>query len=103
MKLKTKLAVSFLGIVLAPILLVWISVTVMEHFQIRALREIYGIEDADSFYSSDSLQLFNALTQSMREEVERGMGEDTATLEDPAYLEAAELLVESERAEYRKI
>ncbi len=87
MKLKTKLAVSFLGIVLAPILLVWISVTVMEHFQIRALREIYGIEDADSFYSSDSLQLFNALTQSMREEVERVMGEDTATLEDPAYLE----------------
>ncbi len=87
MKLKTKLAFSFLSIVLAPIVLIGISVTVMEHFQLRALREIYGIEDTEGLFSYNSLQLFNALTQSMREEVEEILGEDTSTLEDPAYLE----------------
>ena len=87
MKLKTKLAVSFLSVVLAPILLIGVSMMVMEHFQVRALRENYGLEDAESFYSADSLQLFNALTQSMREEVEEILGEDPALLEDAAYQE----------------
>ncbi|WP_434310617.1 ATP-binding protein [Hominifimenecus sp. rT4P-3] len=87
MKLRTKLTISFLTIILAPILLIGASVTVMNHFQIKALREIYGLADTEILFSSNTLQLFNALTQSMRDEVERIMQDDTAALEDAEYLE----------------
>lgn len=87
MKLRTKLTISFLTIILAPILLIGASVTVMNHFQIKALREIYGLADTEIFFSSNTLQLFNALTRNMRDEVERIMQNDTSALEDAEYLE----------------
>jgi signal transduction histidine kinase len=87
MKLRTKLTISFLTIVLAPILLIGASVMVMNNFQIKALREIYGLSDTEGLISSNSLQLFNALTQSMRDEVELILQEDVSALQDPDYLE----------------
>ena len=55
MKLRTKLTISFLTIVLAPILLIGASVMVMNNFQIKALREIYGLSDTEGLISSNSL------------------------------------------------
>ncbi len=98
MKLKTKLAISFLSIVLAPILLIGVSVRVMERFQLGALQELYGLEDTESFFSSDSLQLFRALTQSMREEVEDILGEDASALEDASYLDSLNRRLQSKNS-----
>ena len=87
MKLRTKLIIAFITVILAPILMVGSSFLLMNHLQLRVLRDTYGIEDTSELLASDSIEMLHVMTASMKDDVKRILTENKEALSDPAFLE----------------
>ena len=87
MKLRTKMMLSFTVIVLMPVLLFVGAITVMNRFQMKKVRDNYGITDTQNIFFGNSLEVLHALNESIRREVLDAAETDSALLRDTEYLE----------------
>ena len=87
MKLRTRLAVSFLTVTVVPMLLIFMAFMGLSSYSTSEIRKNYGLTDQVEVFSANSMQIFNRLTEPGREEIRTQMETDPAVFEDPAYLD----------------
>ncbi len=71
MKLTTKLMISFMIIIMVPILIASVCVTVFQRYQREALEDAYQSEGVLDMFWIDSIQSLNALTEEVQAEIQR--------------------------------
>lgn len=84
MKLSTKIVISFVAVVLAPILLLMGSAALVMHFQFNSIRDIYGINRASDLLSANMLEMFTEVTARVRDDILETRAEDPDELLVPA-------------------
>ena len=87
MKLKTRLIIAFFIITLAPVVLVSISITALGNFQLKSIQKSYGVNVGMDFFSGNSIQMFDKLTQNVQQDILYVLEEDPAKIEDLAFVE----------------
>lgn len=87
MKFKTKLAITFLTIILLPVLLSLIAFMAIGTLLIRSADQAYGLETTDYGMMSDSIDAFSRGTDELFNVILEKAKQEPGTLEDKAYLE----------------
>ncbi len=86
MRLKTRLTTAFLAITIVPLFLIFVCVLALSSYQSQSFKRVYGLAEQVELLSSNSLQLFNRLTQSTQEEIRQALLAAPERFEDPEYL-----------------
>ena len=88
MKLKTRLAMTFLIITVVPMALIFLSVGWLSSYQAKTFSKEYGLtEQVDLFpLGSNSVQIFNRLTERALGDIRKSLESEPEKYEDPAYL-----------------
>ena len=71
MKLKTRLAISFLTITLFPTLLAILCFWGLSSYQARAMEKIYDMGGQVELLNANSVQLWNQMTQNVQRQIRR--------------------------------
>ena len=89
MKLKTRLAVTFLIITVVPMALIFLSVAWLSSYQAKTFSKEYGLsEQVDLFpLGSNSMQIFNRLTERALADIRDRLDSEPEMYEDQAYLD----------------
>lgn len=87
MKLKTRLAVTFCIITLAPVILIVMGAYALSSYQAQSFRKAYGLNEQIELLSANSMQIFNRLTQKYQTAIRQSLEEDAGQFENRAYLE----------------
>ena len=87
MKFKNKIIISFCIIIFVPIFLATLVLFSMQHIQMRAIEQTYGVEGDGYSYFSNSVQLLSRFTREIYREVYKVADNQPEKLEDGAYLE----------------
>lgn len=69
MKLTTKLMISFMMIIMVPVLLLSVALSVFHRYQQRAAEESGNSESLYEFFLGNSVQALNAMTEEVEEEI----------------------------------
>ena len=85
MKFKTRLLITFLTIVLLPLMLTMIAFMSIGGYLMNAQRE-FGLVNMDYTMVSEPEQAFEKISEEIFREVERQIDEDEALMEDIEYL-----------------
>lgn len=88
MKLKTRLAVSFLTITLLPLILAFFAFWGLSEYQTRALEKIYDMTGQVELLDGNSFQLWNKMTQGVQHQIRRELIKDPDSFQDKKYQEA---------------
>ena len=99
MKFKNKIIISFCIIIFVPIFLATLVLFSMQHIQMRAIEQTYGVEGDGYSYFSNSVQLLSRFTREIYREVYKVADYQPEKLEDGAYLEKINQQLE-EKASY---
>ena len=99
MKFKNKIIISFCIIIFVPIFLARLVLFCMQHIQMRAIEQTYGVEGDGYSYFSNSVQLLSRFTREIYREVYKVADNQPEKLEDGAYLEKINQQLE-EKASY---
>ena len=99
MKFKNKIIISFCIIIFVPIFLATLVLFSMQHIQMRAIEQTYGVEGDGYSYFSNSVQLLSRFTREIYREVYKVADNQPEKLEDGAYLEKINQQLE-EKASY---
>ena len=86
MKLKTRLAVTFLAITIVPLILFYAAVMGLSSYQTQSFQKEYGLTERIDLFSGNSLQIFNRLTRRAQQEIRQETEEEPDCFENPAYL-----------------
>ena len=86
MKLKTRLAVTFFIITLAPVILICAAAYGLSNYQAQAFRKAYGLNEQIELLSAHSMQIFNRLTQKYQAQIRQSLDEDSGRFENTEYL-----------------
>ncbi|MDO4292323.1 MAG: HAMP domain-containing sensor histidine kinase [Eubacteriales bacterium] len=86
MKFKTKLAITFLTIILLPVLLSLVAFLAIGAVIIHSDGQSYEMELADYSMMSDSIDGFSQATDELFETISRDAATNSTLLEDPSYL-----------------
>ncbi len=86
MKIRTKLAVAFLTVILGPLVLCVITATLLSSYQLKLIKEYYGIEPSYDTLS-DSTLFLSRVTQKMYGKIEQDAVESPEVFQDLAYVE----------------
>ena len=86
MKLKTRLAVTFFIITLAPVILICAAAYGLSNYQAQAFRKAYGLNEQIELLSANSMQIFNRLTQKYQAQIRQSLDEDSGRFENTEYL-----------------
>lgn len=87
MKLKTRLITAFITVSVLPILLTGIVICGMSRYQISAMEKNYGIGGTTYKSFSNSVQVFNSLTEESYHKISEVAINEPELLEDVTYLE----------------
>ena len=87
MKLKTRLITAFITVSVLPILLTGIVICGMSRYQISAMEKNYGIAGTTYKSFSNSVQVFNSLTEESYHKISEVAIKEPELLEDVTYLE----------------
>lgn len=87
MKLKTRLALTFMAITIVPMLLIFLSVWGLGSYQMDAFRKNYGLSENIDLIFGNSMQIFNRLTKAYQEEIQNALKESPDQFADFTYLE----------------
>ena len=88
MKLRTRLAVSFLTVTVVPMLLICMAILGLNSYQSNLIRKTYGLRNQTNLLSGNSMQVFNRLTEASQDKIRETMENDPGLFEDMEYLEA---------------
>lgn len=86
MKLSTKLKLSFCLVTILPILLLGVAVVGFGSIQIHSLEKNYGVENADYYFLSNPIHLYEKYIQKIKNEVTHVIKEELSKLSDVEYL-----------------
>ena len=87
MKLRTRLAVSFLTVTVVPMLLICMAILGLNSYQSNLIRKTYGLTNQTNLLSGNSMQVFNRLTEASQDKIRETMENDPGLFEDMEYLE----------------
>ena len=82
MKLRTKLILAFLSIISIPVILVIIITALLSSYHLRSLQR----SDNYNFFSDSTIQVFNAATVSVKEDIVRQIESDPDAFLDESYI-----------------
>ena len=87
MKLKTKLIIAFLTIVIVPTGLFYGALIVLTGYQTSLIEKTYHITDADGALYGNSIQVFDRMTQSVRNTIQSTIENSPDEMENQEFLE----------------
>lgn len=87
LKLRTRLAVTFLVIVMLPILLICISFFGIGKYQMKAVEKVFGVEGDIYDIMSNSVKIYSKGTDQIYGDMEKDLKKDVSCLEEREYLE----------------
>lgn len=99
MKFKTKLAITFLTIILLPVLLSLVAFIVIGTVMVRSADQAFGLETSDYSMMSDSIDAFSRGTDELFNEILAKAKQEPEDLENEAYLEELNALA-GEKSSY---
>lgn len=99
MKFKNKIIISFCIIIFVPILLALAVLFSFQHIQLKAIEQIYDVDNADYSYFSNSIQLLNRFTKDSFLKLAEDAKNNPELLEDMEYLEKVNQALE-EKSSY---
>ncbi|MCM1106047.1 MAG: HAMP domain-containing histidine kinase [Blautia sp.] len=88
MKIKSKLIISFCIIIFVPLVLAAMVVVAFCNAQVNAIRQTYGIRNADAYSIVNSVQMLNHYTATEFDELKRVASQEPGQLRRQAYQEA---------------
>ena len=99
MKFKSKIIISFCIIIFVPIFLATVVLFSMQHIQIRAIEQTYGVESDGYNYFSNSVQLLSRFTKNIYNDLSATVKRDPEKMEDNDYLDSVNAQLE-DKASY---
>ncbi len=99
MKFKNKIIISFCIIIFVPIFLAVLVLFSMQHIQVRAIEQTYGIESDGYNYFSNSVQLLSRFTRDIYKDLHSVAENKPQKIEEKDYLEQVNESLE-EKASY---
>lgn len=98
LKLRTRLVVAFVVVTVIPLTLMLAVVAGLSSHQMRAFRKTYNLTDQIDILSSNSLQIFNRLTQETQKEIGSLLESAPGKFNDTEYLKKLNGSLESKYA-----
>lgn len=95
MKIKTKLMISFCIIIFVPLFLAAITIWGFFSFRMKVIEQNYGIQDADAYNLTNSVQLLNRYTIKDFDELKNKAGAEPEAFRDERYLDEVNQNLES--------
>ena len=86
MKIRTRLMLTFLALIIVPVIFMSIVLMALGVIQTRSLRSTYDINGSLDIYSATSVRMYYSMTLEVQEELEDIASEDPDMLEDEEYL-----------------
>jgi signal transduction histidine kinase len=86
MKLRTKLIITFLILILVPVLFTGVAFYGFGKYQIKSIEELYGVENPTYETFSNTTAMLSRATQIVYEGMRQKLEESPAAFEDPEYL-----------------
>ncbi|MCI8558464.1 MAG: HAMP domain-containing histidine kinase [Lachnospiraceae bacterium] len=86
MKLRTKLIITFLILILVPVLFTGAAFYGFGKYQIKSIEELYGVENPTYETFSNTTAMLSRATQIVYEGMRQKLEESPAAFEDPEYL-----------------
>lgn len=88
MKLKTRLAIAFLTITIFPMMLFYLTVVALSHYQEKSFSKEYGLTEPVDLFSGNSMRIFNRITKRSQEEIRKTLESNPDKYNDMRYLDA---------------
>jgi len=85
MKLRTKLLITFLILILVPVLFTGVAFFGFSHYQIKSIEKLYGVEDASYETVSNTTAMLSKITKIAYASMQEKIRENPDAFEDPAY------------------
>ena len=86
MKLRTKLIITFLILILVPVLFTGIAFFAFGRYQIKSIEKLYNVEDPTYETFSNTTAMLSRATQIIYEGMRQKLTENPQAFEDPEYL-----------------
>ena len=99
MKLKTKLLITFLILILAPIMFTSLAFFGISRYQMNAVKKLYGVENASYETLSNTPAMLSRITKDAYTGMQAKSESDPDAFEDTAYLDALNTAIEELRAD----
>lgn len=87
MKLRTKLLITFLILILVPVLFTGVAFFGFSHYQISAIEKLYGVEDASYETVSNTTAMLSKITKIAYASMQEKLAEDPDAFADQVYQE----------------
>jgi signal transduction histidine kinase len=95
MKLRTKLIITFLILILVPVLFTGLALFGFGQYQMNSIKKLYGVENADYETITNTTGMMSRITGNIYEGMLEKAREAPEAFEDPTYLEAVNEDLES--------
>lgn len=95
MKLKTKLLITFLILILAPIMFTSLAFFGISRYQMNAVKKLYGVENASYETLSNTPAMLSRITKDAYTGMQAKSESDPDAFEDTAYLDSVNLDLEA--------
>lgn len=95
MKLRTKLIITFLILILVPVVFTGLAFFGFGQYQINAIKKLYGVENPTYETLSNTTSMLSKVTKGTYLSMEEKVKEEPSAFEDRAYLEAMNLELET--------
>ena len=95
MKLKTKLLITFLILILAPIMFTSLAFFGISRYQMNAVKKLYGVENASYETLSNTPAMLSRITKDAYTGMQAKAESDPDAFEDTAYLDSVNLDLEA--------
>ena len=86
MKMRTKMTIAFVIVIIAPIVMMCASLSVLNSFQRSTLKADYGVTDDVDYLNFNSLRLFEAASADVRKELDKVREPGEEKLLNPEFL-----------------
>lgn len=95
MKLRTKLIITFLILILVPVLFTGLAFFGFWKYQIKTIEKLYGVEDAGYEILSNTPAMLSKMTKSVYESMQEQAETDVEAFEERSYLDSVNLELET--------
>lgn len=95
MKLRTKLIITFLILILGPVMFTALAFFGISRYQMKAIKKLYGVESASYETLSNTPAMLNRITKETYTGMEKKAESDPEAFEDDSYLQSVNLELEA--------
>lgn len=95
MKLRTKLIITFLILILVPVLFTGLAFLGFWKYQVKTIEKLYGVEDAGYEMLSNTPAMLSKMTNTVYASMQDQVEENVEAFEDKVYLDSVNLELET--------